>query len=179
AKLAGAEAINQSAQDELLKRAEASIDGSVYPAYRDLIAWFTALQPKATQNLGAWSLPDGEAYYAWCVRSHTTTDMSPAQVHELGLSEVARISAEMDAILRDQGLTEGSVGERVQQLARPPEQMYPNTPEGKAEMIARYQAILDDINANLGDAFNRRPKLGVEVKPIPAFSEKTAPGAYY
>ena len=178
-KLDGAHAISQSAQDALLKRAAASIDGKVYPAYRELIAYFTALQPKATQNLGAWSLPNGDAYYAWCVRSHTTTDMTPAQVHELGLSEVARISAEMDTILREQGLIEGSIGARVQQLARQPEQMYPNTAEGKKEMIARYQAILDEVNTNLGDAFNRRPKLGVEVKPVPAFSEKTAPGAYY
>ncbi|HET9031670.1 MAG TPA: DUF885 domain-containing protein [Dokdonella sp.] len=175
----GTDKVDQAAQDELLKQAEASIDGKVYPAYRDLIAYFTALQPKATENLGAWSLPDGDAYYAWAVRSHTTTDMTPAEVHELGLSEVARIGTEMDAILRDQGLTEGTIGERVQQLARKPEQMYPNTPEGKKEMIAKYQAILDDINANLGDTFNRRPKLGVEVKPVPAFSEKTAPGAYY
>ena len=175
----GSDQVDQADQDELLKQAQASIDGKVYPAYRDLIAYFTALQPKATENLGAWSLPDGDAYYAWCVRSHTTMDMTPAEVHALGLSEVARISGEMDAILRDQGLTEGSIGERVQQLARQPEQMYPNTPEGKKAMIARYQAILDDVNANLGDAFNRRPKLGVEVKPVPAFSEKTAPGAYY
>ncbi len=175
----GSGKLDQARQDDLLARAQAAIDGKVYPAYRGLIAYFTALQPKATQNLGAWSLPDGDAYYAWCVRSHTTTDMSPAQVHELGLSEVARISAEMDVILREQGLSEGSVGARVQQLARHPEQMYANTPEGKAAMIAGYQAILDEVNANLGDAFNRRPKLGVEVKAVPAFSEKTAPGAYY
>ncbi len=175
----GADKLDQASRDDLLMRAQASIDAKVYPAYRDLIAYFTSLQPKATQNLGAWSLPDGDAYYAWCVRSHTTTNMTPAEVHDLGLSEVARISAEMDVILRDQGLTEGSIGERVQQLARQPEQMYANTAEGKAAMIAGYQAILDEVNANLGDAFNRRPKLGVEVKAVPAFSEKTAPGAYY
>ena len=175
----GADKLDQASRDDLLMRAQASIDANVYPAYRDLIAYFTSLQPKATQNLGAWSLPDGDAYYAWCVRSHTTTNMTPAEVHDLGLSEVARISAEMDVILRDQGLTEGSIGERVQQLARQPEQMYANTAEGKAAMIAGYQAILDEVNANLGDAFNRRPKLGVEVKAVPAFSEKTAPGAYY
>ena len=175
----GTDKLQPGARDELLGKARASIDARVYPAYLELIAWFTDLQPKATENLGAWSLPDGDAYYAWCVRSHTTTDMTPAEVHELGLSEVARISAEMDVILREQGLAEGSIGTRVQQLARQPEQMYPNTPEGKKEMVARYQTILDDINANLGDAFNRRPKLGVEVRPVPAFSEKTAPGAYY
>ena len=174
-----ADAMDTATREDLKARVRASIESSVYPAFRDLIAYFTTLQAKATQNQGAWSLPDGDAYYAWCVRSHTTTDMTPEQVHELGLAEVARISAEMDAILREQGLTEGSIGERVQQLARQPEQMYPNTPEGKTAMIAQYQAILDDVNAKLGDAFNRRPKLGVEVRPVPAFSEKTAPGAYY
>ena len=175
----GTDKLDPNARAELLGKARTSIENQVYPAYRELIAYFTALQPKATENRGAWSLPDGDAYYAWSVRSHTTTDMTPAEVHDLGLAEVARISAEMDVILRDQGLSEGSIGARVQQLARQPDQMYPNTAEGKAEMIARYQAILDDVNANLGDTFNRRPKLGVEVKPVPAFSEKTAPGAYY
>jgi uncharacterized protein (DUF885 family) len=174
-----ADAMDPATREDLKARVRTSIEVSVYPAFRDLIAYFTTLQPKATQNRGAWSLPDGDAYYAWCVRSHTTTDMTPEEVHALGLAEVARISAEMDAILREQGLTEGSVGARVQQLARQPEQMYPNTPEGKTAMIDRYQAILDDVNGKLGDAFNRRPKLGVEVNPIPAFSEKTAPGAYY
>jgi uncharacterized protein (DUF885 family) len=175
----GVDKLDQAAREDLLRRVESSIDGSVYPAFRGLIAYFTALQAKATENRGAWSLPDGDAYYAWCVRSHTTTDMTPAQVHELGLSEVARIGTEMDAILRERGLVDGSIGKRVQQLAREPEQMYPNTPEGKAAMVAAYQAILDDINGKLGDAFNRRPKLGVEVRAVPAFSEKTAPGAYY
>jgi uncharacterized protein (DUF885 family) len=171
--------LDATARDDLLARAASTIEGSVYPAYRSLIDYFTALQPKAQGNFGAWKLPDGAAYYAWCVRSHTTTDMTPEQVHELGLAEVARISAEMDAIVRDKGLVEGTIGARVQALARTPEQMYPNTDEGKAAMIAQYQAIIDDINGKLGDTFRARPKLGVEVKAVPAFSEKTAPGAYY
>lgn len=166
-------------REDLLKRSEASIDGYVYPAYRDLIAYFQALQPKAQGNYGAWHLPDGDAYYAHAVRQHTTTNMTPEQVHQLGLSEVARISAEMDAILRDQGLLDGSVGARVQELARRPEQMYPDTPEGRTAMLAEYQRILDEINGRIDVAFNIRPKLGVEVKAIPAMSEKTAPGAYY
>ena len=171
--------LDAARRDELLARAASTIEGSVFPAYRSLIDYFTALQPKAQGNFGAWKLPDGAAYYAWCVRSHTTTDMTPEQVHELGLAEVARISAEMDAIVRDKGLVDGTIGARVQALARLPEQMYPNTDEGKAAMIAQYQAIIDDINGKLGDAFRARPKLGVEVKAVPAFSEKTAPGAYY
>jgi len=173
------EQIAQADRDALLARVAASVQNSVYPAYHSLIDYFTALQPKAQRNDGAWSLPDGDAYYAWCVRMHTTTDMTPEQVHALGLSEVARIGAEMDAILKDKGLAEGSIGARVQQLAHAPDSTFPSTPEGKAAMLKQYQAILDEVNAGLGDAFDVRPKLGVQVKAVPAFAEKTAPGAYY
>ena len=173
------DALAQADRDRLLAGVAGSIEHNVYPAYRSLIGYFTALQPKAQRNDGAWSLPDGDAYYAWCVRMHTTTDMTPEQVHALGLAEVARITTEMDAILRDQGLTDGPIGPRVQQLAHAPDATYPNTPEGKAAMLKRYQSILDEVNAGLGDAFHVRPKLGVQVKAVPAFAEKTAPGAYY
>jgi uncharacterized protein (DUF885 family) len=171
--------LDDAARAQLLAQAEAAIKDSVYPAYRQLIAYFVALQPKAGANNGAWSLPSGDAYYAWCVRMHTTTDMTPQQVHELGLVEVARVGGEMDAILRQQGLAEGTIGARVQTLARRPEQQYANTAEGKAAMLAGYQAILDEVNKGLDGAFDVRPKLGVEVRPVPAASEASAPGAYY
>ncbi|WGG48643.1 DUF885 domain-containing protein [Rugamonas sp. DEMB1] len=171
--------LDEAARAQLLAQAEAAIKDSVHPAYRQLIAYFVALQPKATVNNGAWSLPNGDAYYAWCVRMHTTTDMTPQQVHELGLAEVARVGGEMDAILRQQGLAEGTIGTRVQTLARRPEQQYANTAEGKAAMLAGYQAILDEVNKGLDGAFDVRPKLGVEVRPVPAASEASAPGAYY
>jgi uncharacterized protein (DUF885 family) len=171
--------LDDAARAQLLAQAEAAIKDSVYPAYRQLIAYFVALQPKASVNNGAWSLPNGDAYYAWCVRMHTTTDMTPQQVHELGLAEVARVGGEMDAILRQQGLAEGTIGARVQTLARRPEQQYANTAEGKAAMLAGYQAILDEVNKGLDGAFDVRPKLGVEVRPVPAASEASAPGAYY
>ncbi|SHN32434.1 Uncharacterized conserved protein, DUF885 familyt [Duganella sacchari] len=164
---------------QLLAAVAAAIKDQVYPAYRGLIGYFTALQPKAKENNGAWALPNGDAYYAWAVRMHTTTNMTPQQVHELGLAEVARVSAEMDAILKAQGLSEGTVGARVQQLARSPEQQYPNTPEGKKAMLAQYQAILDEVNKGLGSAFDIRPQLGVKVEQVPPSSEATAPGAYY
>jgi uncharacterized protein (DUF885 family) len=174
-----ADRLDQSTRDALLARVETSIDKSVYPAYRQLIDYFTTLQPKAQGNFGAWHLPDGDAYYAWCVRMHTTTDMTPEQVHTLGVAEVTRISAEMDAILKDKGLTEGTIGARVQQLAHAPDATFPNTPDGKSAMLKQYQAILDEVNKGLDGAFDVRPKLGVEVKPVPEFAEKTAPGAYY
>jgi len=173
------EQMDGATRTRLLAQAEQAIKSSVYPSYGKLIDYFSALQPKAQANNGAWSLPDGDNYYAWCVRMHTTTTMTPQEVHDLGLAEVARVSGEMDTILKGQGLASGTVGARVQQLANDAAQQFPNTPEGKQAMLVRYQEILDDINKGLGNAFDLRPKLGVEVRAVPEFSQATAPGAYY
>jgi uncharacterized protein (DUF885 family) len=163
----------------LLAAAGKAIEVNVYPAYRTLIDHFASLQTKTQANDGAWSLVDGDAYYAYKVRLHTTTEMTPQQVHDIGLAEVARVGAEMDAILASQGLKDGTLGARIQKLAASPDQQFPNTPEGKKALLARYQDILTEINKGLDSSFNVRPKLGVEVKPVPAYSEATAPGAYY
>ena len=171
--------MDAATREKFLGEVEAAVAQKVYPSFTSLIEYFVALKPKATGNYGVWHMPDGDAYYAWCVRSNTTTDMTPDQLHQLGLAEVARITTEMNEILTAKGLTEGPIGPRVQQLAHDPAQLYPNTPEGKAAMVKQYQVILDEVNNGLGNAFDVRPKLGVEVKPVPDFAEKTAPGAYY
>ena len=174
-----ADKLDQAKRDSLLAGVDQAIQQSVYPAYKKLSDYFTQLQPKAQSNDGAWHLPNGDAYYAYRVREETTTDMTPEQVHQLGLSEVARITTEMDEILKGQGLADGPIGPRVQQLAKDPAQLFPNTAEGKAAMLKQYQAILDEVNAGLGNTFNVRPKLGVEVQAVPEFAQATAPGAYY
>lgn len=174
-----ADKMDQATRDGLLARVETAIKDSVYPSYNKLIAYEEALKAKADGNYGAWHLPNGDAYYAWCVRSHTTTEMTPDQIHQIGLGEVARISTEMDAILRDQGLTEGTIGDRVREITKRPDQLFADTPEGKKELLAHFQAIIDDIDSKLGPAFDIRPKLGVKVEAVPEFAQATAPGAYY
>ncbi|GGA72145.1 hypothetical protein GCM10011521_07860 [Arenimonas soli] len=171
--------IDDKSRESLLERAQAAITGSVQPAYREFIDYYAQLLPRTKGNHGVWSLPDGDAYYAWAARMHTSTDMTPAQIHQLGLDEVARIEAEMHAILVAEGLAEGSIGERVQVIATRPDQLYPDTDEGRAAIIADFTAIIEEIDAGLGDAFNVRPKQGVVVERVPEFREKTAPGAYY
>ena len=163
----------------LLGEAESLIDGQVYPAYREMIAYYEQLLPKTRGNHGVWALPDGGAYYAWAVRQHTTTDMTPEEVHALGLREVARIEAEMDTILRAEGLSEGPVGSRVRELSQRSDQLYPDTADGRARILADYQIIIDEIDAGLDPYFDVRPKMGVKVERVPVFREKTAPGAYY
>jgi uncharacterized protein (DUF885 family) len=163
----------------LLADAARAVEQSVYPAYRGLIAYFEALLPKATSNEGVWRMPDGDAYYAYQVKANTTTDLSPEQIHQMGLSEVERIGTAMDRILREAGYTEGTLGARVQQLSKDPEQLYPDTAEGREQVLKDYQAIIDEISAGLDPYFAVKPKTGVVVKRVPEFSEKTAPGAYY
>lgn len=174
-----AETVAPEDRDALLSQARSAVAEQVYPAYQRFIDYYAGLLPKTGGNHGVWALPDGADFYAWSVRMHTTTDMTPAQVHQLGLDEVARLEAEMDAILVGEGLVEGSIGERVQQIATRPEQLYPDTDEGRAAIIADFTAIIEEIDAGLDGVFNVRPKQGVEVERVPEFREKTAPGAYY
>jgi uncharacterized protein (DUF885 family) len=166
-------------RDALLAKAEAAVSGQVYPAYGKFIAYYDTLLAKTTGNHGVWALPDGADFYAWSARMHTSTDMTPAQIHQLGLDEVARIEAEMHEILVAQGLTEGSVGARMQAIALRPDQLYPDTDEGRAAIIDDFTRIIAEVDAGIGPHFNVRPKQGVKVERVPEFRQATAPGAYY
>jgi uncharacterized protein (DUF885 family) len=163
----------------LVSRVEKAVGASVIPAYNTLTAYFETLRPKATRNDGVWALPNGDEYYQYAIEANTTTTMRPDQIHTLGLSEVARVSAEMDRILNDAGYTEGTVAERMSKLAKLPAQLYPDTDEGRAQILVDYQAIIDDVTAGLDPYFATKPKAKVVVKRVPPFAEKTAPGAYY
>ncbi len=171
--------ISKADQDRLLAEAETAVRDKVYPAYGKFISYYQQLLPKTTGNNGVWALPNGAAFYAYSVKMHTTTNMTPEQVHLLGLSEVARIETEMDTILRGEGLTLGGVGARVQGISKRPDQLYPDTDAGRTQIINDFQNIINEINNGLTPYFNNRPKLGVEVERVPVFREQTAPGAYY
>lgn len=164
---------------QLLADAQRQIESTVYPAYGRLIGYYESLLGRPLNNDGAWSLPDGDEYYAWAVRSHTSTTLTPEQVHRLGLSEVERINTEMDAILRAQGYTEGTVGARMQTLGAEPRFVYEDSDNGRTQCLADFQRIIDDIDRGLSPVFNVRPAIGVKVERVPVFKEKTAPGAYY
>jgi len=171
--------LDPSRREELVSEAVSAVEQSVYPAYLGLLDYLRELAPRADSNDGVWRLPEGEAFYRQAIRQHTTTDLSAEQIHRIGLAEVERIGREMDAILRAEGLTEGSIGERVQQLSERPDQLYPDTDEGREQILADYQAIIDEIDPAMDEYFNLRPKTGVEVRRVPEFSEETSAGAYY
>lgn len=166
-------------REKLLEDAAAAIEQTVYPSYARLIAYFKELKSKTNSDDGVWKFPDGEAFYNQCLRSQTTTNLSADEIHNIGLTEVGRIQAEMRAILDAEGIAGGTVAESMIALSKEPRFLYPNTEEGKKQCIADYQTIIDEIDRSMDAAFDIRPEIGVIVEPIPAFKEKTAPGAYY
>jgi uncharacterized protein (DUF885 family) len=172
----------EASEDEraaVLDALRLAIDGDVYPVYRRLIEYYERLEKIATTDDGVWKLPDGEEFYAHRLRFWTTTTLTPDEIHETGLREVERIQSEMRTILEAEGYEVTSIGETLRTLSKEPRFVYPDTDEGRAQILADYQAIIDDINANLDGLFDHRPEAPVEVRRVPEFKEETAPAAYY
>lgn len=171
--------LSEPERAELGARAEAEIRSSVYPVYSRLIDYYEELLPQTTGNHGVWALPEGDEYYAFEVRMMTTTELSPDEIHALGLAEVERIGVEMDAILGAEGYAEGTLGERILRLKADPSQLYEDSAAGRAQVIADYQAIIDEIAAGLDPHFDVRPAVGVTVERVPEFREGGSALAYY
>ncbi len=172
--------ISGDKQAELLAENTRQIENSVYPAYQIFIDYYTGLRPKTTTDDGVWKLPNGDKFYAFMLQMMTTSEMSPGEIHDLGLSEVARIQGEMLEILAAEGYdTTRPVGELLGEIVAEERFLYPDTDEGREQILTDYQTILDEISAGLDDWFNIRPEAGLEVKRVPEFKEKSSAGAYY
>jgi uncharacterized protein (DUF885 family) len=174
-----AEKMDQAKRDAFAKRAEESVTANVIPAYNKLAAYIETLRAKALRNDGAWSLPDGDKYYDYAIEMHTTTKMKADDLHQLGLSEVARIGAEMDKILEEAGYKQGTRAERLAALSKSPTQTYANDDADRAQVLKDYGTIIDEVSAGLDPYFAVKPKAKVVVERVPVFTEKTAPFAYY
>lgn len=174
-----ADKMDQPTRDALLKRAEESVMANVLPAYTKLATYLKSLSTKALENNGVWALPDGEKFYNYQIESMTTTKMKGDDIHALGLSEVARIGADMDAILEAEGYKQATRAERLAALSKAPSQLYPNTDDGRAQILKDYTAIIDEINSKLDPLFGIKPKAKVSVERVPTFTEQGAPFAYY
>jgi uncharacterized protein (DUF885 family) len=160
-------------------RATAIVADKVHPALRRQAAVLEAAQPGATHDAGVWRLPNADGYYGFGIRNYTTTTLSGDEVHELGLAQVADITARADAILKAEGRTEGSVGVRLGALGKEPQFVWPNTPEGKAALLESLNAQTRAMQARLPEYFGRLPRAGVEIRAVPAAIEAGAPGGYY
>ncbi|HYC09699.1 MAG TPA: DUF885 domain-containing protein [Steroidobacteraceae bacterium] len=173
-------ALDSARKRQLTDAAVAAVRTRVYPAYGRMSAALAALRPQAAaQSAGVGRLPSGAAYYELMLRQMTTTDYSPDKVHALGLAEVARIAAQMDALLKAQGLTSGSVGERMMALSTDPRFLLPNDADGRRQALERYQRILDEMSAQLPRYFRTVPRTRLTVERVPVSQERGSSVAYY
>lgn len=160
-------------------RATAIVEQKVFPALDRQRALVTELRAKAVHDAGCWRLPDGDAYYAAAAEAATTVAMTGDEIHRLGLEQVAEISGRIDAILKTQGMAQGSVGERLVALNKRPDQLFPNTDPGREALLAQLNTQIQAMHARLPEAFATLPKAPVEVRRVPPTIQAGAPGGYY
>ena len=165
--------------DAWTKRASALVTNGVLPANARLAAKLQSMRAGASDVPGIWRLPKGDALYQAMILHMTDTTLSPRQIHDLGLAEVARILGEMDTILRAEGYTEGSVGKRMATLTGEKRFMYSNDADGKARLLADANAQLAEIAPLLPQWFGTLPPQRVVVKAVPAQAEKSSSGGFY
>ena len=165
--------------EDYATRAEAIVNRTIFPALDRQIALVTELRGRATDDAGVWRLPQGAEYYAAAVRDATTTTLSPEEVHQLGLAQVAEISSRIGALLDAQGMAGGDVGARLTALSADPAQLYPNTDEGRAALLADLNRQIEQVDALLPRAFATRIRAQVRVVRVPEFIQDGASNGYY
>jgi uncharacterized protein (DUF885 family) len=169
-------AIADARREELRSAAERVTAAQIYPAWQKSIAVLESLTAKTTDDAGLWRFKGGDAAYGYHLRRFTTTNLTPDEIHQLGLREVARIEKEMDAILRRLGRTDGSVSARLAQLEK--DLAYPLTQEGRSKIMADIDGIITDAQKRSATLFDRVPRAPVVARPFPAFRENTAAANY-
>ena len=176
ARLAGVEALDEGRRTDFVGQATTLVAEEVYPAWREAISVLESQLPQATDDAGLWRFEDGAEAYAYHLARYTSTDLDANQIHELGLSEVARIEGEMDAILRSLGRDEGTVNERVAQLRQ--DLAYPVNDEGRAQIMADIETHMRDAERRADDLFDIRPETPVIAQPYPEFRWESAAASY-
>ncbi len=151
----------------------------VFPALDRQRALVTELRGRAVHDAGVWRLPDGDAYYAAAASAATTTDMTGDEIHRLGLAQVAEIGARIDGLLKSQGMSQGSVGDRLVALNKRPDQLYANTDAGREALLVQLRAQVAAMTKRLPEQFAVLPRAPVEVRRVPEAIQAGAPGGYY
>ncbi|WP_188063623.1 DUF885 domain-containing protein [Sphingobium sp. KCTC 72723] len=164
---------------ERAAQAEKIVTDKVFPALDRQRALVQALRAKTSHDAGVWRLPDGEAFYAAAAEAATTTALTGEEIHRIGLDQVAEISARIDTILKGEGMSQGSVGDRLVALNQRPDQLFPNTDPGGEALLAQLNTQIIAMQKRLGEAFSTVPKAPVEVRRVPVTIQAGAPGGYY
>ena len=172
--------IDGSKINNLKHQLNSVIQSDVNPGFLSILNFMNDNYSNANVHHGVWSLPNGDEFYKLKIRSFTTTDYSPEQIHQIGLAEVDRISKRMKEIFIQLGYEiNKSIGEMMNDLNEDPNFLYDDTPERKLIVISDYNKMLIQAEKDAKPYFERLPKSKVEIKAVPEYSEQTAAGGYY
>jgi len=159
-------------------RARRIVASGVVPALQQQIAELKLERANATDIAGMWSRPHGDEYYRWALKASTTTTMSPDEIHRMGLEQLAELHGRMDPLLKSLGYTQGTVGERMQALAKDPRYKFSEGDKGREEIKAYIRERLAKIRTVLPRAFSTMVPGHLEVRRMSPSEEPGAPGAY-
>lgn len=170
--------IDDADKARLISEAEAALIEAVAPAYGRVIALFEEQAEVATEDDGVWKHPDGGEFYNFLLNGYTTMDLSAEEIHQLGVSEVARIHDEMRGIMEQVGY-EGSLQDFFEFMRTDEQFYYPNTDEGRAEYLAEATSLIDTMTETLPQMFNTFPRAELEVRRVEIFRQDAAGKAFY
>ncbi|MCG7546908.1 DUF885 domain-containing protein [Pseudoalteromonas sp. Of7M-16] len=178
-KLENLDGVSDRAKASLVESAASVMAMQVYPAFGRITAKMTELEKQASDKVGIWAQPNGEAFYQHAITYLADSDMTAQQIHEVGQAEVKRITNRMDEILKANGYTKGSVSERMKQLNEEPRFLFADSDQGRQELLDFLKGEIEVINEKAPQYFSTLPPQKVEVKRIPVEVEAGAPGGYY
>ncbi|MCK5052186.1 MAG: DUF885 domain-containing protein [Candidatus Cloacimonetes bacterium] len=175
------EELDETAKHIYLARALDTVNSNIIPNFKKISTHITKMKKKTDNVPGVWKLPNGDKFYQFCLQKHTTTNLTPEEIYQLGLKEVARIQAESLQRFEELGFTEGTFreieGEYWQSL-QGDEFNYPKDDEGRQQALEDYLQIIDETEERLPTVFSKIPTIPVTVRAVPAHKEQFA-GQYY
>ena len=172
--------LDAEASIDLISKLDDAIEDSVNPGFRLLFDFMNETKPEANRHHGVWSLPKGDEFYALRLRVYTTTNYSASEIHDIGLSEVKRISERMQQIASELGFgNKVNVGQLMNGLNEDSKFLYPDIPERKETVVEDYNSIVEETWKKSEAYFHKMPRSKVEVRAVPEYSEQNQAGGYY
>ncbi|MDD3803097.1 MAG: DUF885 domain-containing protein [bacterium] len=178
--------LSDKEKKNFLSKAEKILKEEFYPAMKEYRSFVTEIAKKADNNAGVWKLNDGVKFYEWCLKYHTTTDMTAAEIHEKGMSEVKRIQSEIMRLYVTLGVdTVKGYGDATEiywkmteDSASQWDMFYEDSDKGREEVIRDYNKIIEEVYPVLNAVFSELPESKVKVEKNPDYKSASA-GAYY
>ena len=172
--------LDPEASIDLISKLDDAIEDSVNPGFKLLFDFMNETKPEANRHHGVWSLPKGDEFYALRLRVYTTTNYSASEIHDIGLSEVERITERMQQIASELGFgNKVNVGQLMNGLNEDSKFLYPDIPERKETVVEDYNSIVEETWKKLEAYFHKMPRSKVEVRAVPEYSEQNQAGGYY